>query len=92
MLKVKKAFEHAHQVLLVALQNRSDQSYQQNKKSLSILSYLIRSDDELLMERQREKNENIREREATQRRRKHHEEEQDQNSRKKVRTESESGK
>ena len=92
MFKVKKAFEHGHQVLLVALLNRNALGRRQNfskskvspeeeegslpevngNEDVSILAHLIRSDDEMLLNRFEEKKELLREWEAMQRRKKHH--------------------
>lgn len=46
MPKIKRSFEHAYQVLLSVMQMQ-----QQKSQYASILSYLIRSDDNLLTER-----------------------------------------
>jgi DNA polymerase sigma len=97
MFKVRKAFEHGHQVLLVALQNRNTLSRRQNLSNysvtdagddeapaeqlqpsaegsgdVSILAHLIRSDDEMLLNRFEEKKELLREWEAIQRRKERH--------------------
>lgn len=88
MFKVKKAFEHGHQVLLVALQSRNslirrkDRISQEIRESevvstssendVSILAHLIRSDDEMLLNRYEEKKELIREWEAMQKRKERH--------------------
>jgi hypothetical protein len=90
MFKVKKAFEHGHQVLLVALLNRNtldrrrvipaadeedappEDDSAQSGGDVSILAHLIRSDDEMLLNRFEEKKELLREWEAIQRRKERH--------------------
>lgn len=67
MFKVKKAFEHGHQVLLVALQNHN-RGIQSNNDVTSILSHLIRADDEMIANRLEEKKELFLEWEAIQKR------------------------
>lgn len=84
MFKVKKAFEHGHQVLLVALQSRNylnrcqafpagrnsseENDHPVGESDVSILAHLIRSDDEMLINRFEQKKELIREWEAIQKR------------------------